>query len=133
MKSKLAALAAALLLLGCGTDPATATGNQERILPYSEQALSQATSRGGTVVIETHADWCAPCRIQAPIVAKLLREQRYRDVTIVRVGEETPKAVWKKFALVGYGTMVVYRGGKEVARGQPMTETAMRELFSARR
>lgn len=132
MTQKNAALAAALLLLGCGTDPATGAASQDRVVQYSEQALSKAMSRGGTVVIESHANWCAPCRVQAPIVAKLLREPRYRDVMIVRVGEKTPKAVWKKLDLVGYGTMIVYRDGKEVARGQPMTEAAMRELFSAR-
>lgn len=133
MKPGLAALAAALLLLGCETDPATATGNRDRVVPYSEQVLSRAMSRGGTVVVETYANWCAPCRIQAPVVAKLLREPGYRDLTIVRVGEQTPKAVWRKFDLVGYGTMIVFRGGKEVARGQPTTEAAMRKMFSASR
>ncbi len=133
MKAKSSVFVAALLLLVCGTASTADAARQDQIAPYSEQALSQALARGEAVVIESYAQWCAPCRIQAPIVAKLLREPRYRDVTIIRVGENTPKAEWKKLGLVGFGTMIVYRRGKEVARGQPTTEVGMRELFSAGR
>lgn len=131
MKAKSSVFVAALLLFGCGTASTADAARQDQIVPYSEQALSQALSRGEVVVIESYASWCAPCRIQAPIVAKLLREPRYREVTIIRVGEKTPKAAWRKLGLVGFGTMIVYRRGKEVARGQPTTEVAIRALLSS--
>lgn len=131
MIAKSSVFVATLLLFGCGTDSTADATPLKQIMPYSEQALSQALTRSDIVVLETYAQWCAPCRVQAPIIAKLMREPRYKNVTIVRIGENTPKTDWKKLGLVGFGTIIVYRGGKEVARGQPMTETAMRKLLSA--
>lgn len=124
-------VAAALALFVCAGTAAPDARESRRIIPYSAAGLEAAKAAKGVVVVETYADWCAPCRIQAPILAKLLREPRFSNVTVVRVGEDVPKSVWKKLDLIGFGTMIVYRGGIEVARGQPMTEADMRRLFTA--
>ncbi|MCA1662637.1 MAG: hypothetical protein LC648_11050 [Novosphingobium sp.] len=46
----------------------------------------------------------------------------------MRIGEKTPSATWKRFRLSGYGTLVIYKGNREVARGTPTTERAVADL-----
>ncbi len=40
-----------------------------------------------------------------------------------------PNAVWKRFKLHGCGTLVVFKGTSEVARGAPTNEAALIELL----
>jgi thioredoxin 1 len=99
---------------------------------YDDSLFEQAQSAGRTVVIDSYASWCLPCRIQAPILARLKQEGSFAKIVILRVGEDSPKAVWRRFRLAGYGMVVVYRNRREVARGMPTTEVAMRKLLSAK-
>ena len=98
---------------------------------YDNSLFEQAQSAGRIVVVDSYASWCLPCRIQAPILARLKQDERFSEILVLHVGEKSPKAVWRKFRLPGYGMLVVYRNGREVARGMPTTEAAMRELLSA--
>lgn len=100
-------------------------------LPYDDRLFEQAQSAGRTVVVDTYAAWCLPCRIQAPILARLKQDERFAEILVMRVGEDSPKSVWRKFSLPGYGMMVVYRRGREIARGMPTSEATMRILLSA--
>jgi len=96
---------------------------------YDDKAFAEAQSAGRAIVIETYAPWCLPCRVQAPILARLRRDPDFSSILVLRVGENAPPTVWRRFALPGFGMLVVYRNGREVARGMPMSEAAMRELF----
>lgn len=96
---------------------------------YSDKAFSSAQKAEGIVVIETWAPWCLPCRIQAPIMERLKKRAEFSSMRVLRVGEETPPAVWERFRLTGYGMIVVLMNGKEVARGTPTSEKALVSLI----
>ncbi|WP_337847915.1 thioredoxin family protein [Sphingomonas sp.] len=98
-------------------------------VPFDDKAFAQAQSEGRTIVVETYAYWCLPCRIQAPILDRLRSQAAYKDVVIYRIGEKSPERVWKRFRLNGFGNLIVFRGIREVARGTPTNENAVADLL----
>ncbi|MDZ4306757.1 thioredoxin family protein [Allopontixanthobacter sp.] len=94
---------------------------------FSEAAFAQAQQGNGLVVVETYAPWCLPCKLQAPLFEKAMKQPEFRSMNVFRVVEKTPPAVWKRLRITGFGTVVVFRNGREVARGTPTTE---KDLFA---
>lgn len=93
--------------------------------PFEQVAFTRAQVEGRTVIVERHAYWCLPCRIQAPIIARLRTEPAYAEVLVFQIGEKTPSAVWKRFRLTGHGTLIVFKGEREAGRGTPTSEAAV--------
>ncbi|QLC23957.1 thioredoxin family protein [Parasphingopyxis algicola] len=118
-------LAASLLLIAMPQLTAASPPRQ-----FSDAAFSGAREQNQTIVLETYASWCAPCQIQAPILERLSRREPFSEILILRIGEETPPSVWRRFSLNGYGRLVVFKDGREVARGTPTTARAVTELLS---
>lgn len=98
---------------------------------FTHERFSQAQRLGRLIIVETYADWCAPCQIQAPIIERLRKEQRYQDLVLLRVVEDTPRTVWKELNIAGYGQFIVFRGAREISRGSPLDEASMRALLAA--
>lgn len=97
--------------------------------PFEQAAFVRAQAEGRTIIVESHASWCLPCRIQAPIIERLRAERAYAAVLVFRIGEKTPPPVWKRFRLTGYGALVVFKGEREVGRGTPTSEAAVAQLL----
>lgn len=125
MRWRSASWLAALLLAPIAPQAAFAATSAE----FGDATFAAAQARGQTIVIETYAPWCLPCRIQAPILDRLRTQAPFRDVLVLRIGEKTPNAIWRRFRLNGFGTLVVYKGGREMARGTPTNEAAITDLL----
>ena len=138
---KYALLPAALTLLAAPAS-ADSTAARDTAPPQSQrvghfgpetftQARFEAAQRQGRlIIVETYADWCAPCQIQAPIIERLSQEPRYRGLVLLRVDERTPRSVWRQLGLAGFGQFIVFRGEREIRRGSPLNEAQMRALLS---
>lgn len=98
-------------------------------IEYTDAAFVSAQTRGRTIIVETYAPWCLPCRIQAPIIDRLLTQAPFRDILLLRIGEKTPNLIWRRFRLSGFGTLVIFKGSREIARGTPTNEPAVSGLL----
>ena len=98
-------------------------------IEFTDAAFVAAQARGRTIIVESYASWCLPCRIQAPILDRLRTQAPFRDVLVLRIGERTPNAIWRRFRLNGFGTLVVFKGSREMARGTPTNEAAVTDLL----
>lgn len=67
------------------------------------------------VVVDFWADWCAPCRMVAPELAKLA-EQRAGAVVVAKVDTEALPEVAGRFGIRSIPTMIAFRGGRESKR-----------------
>jgi len=75
------------------------------------------------LLVEFGATWCGPCKALLPVLERLADE----NVGRVRVAEadidEAP-GIAKRFGIRGAPTVVVFRGGVEVARHLGVTSRA---------
>lgn len=67
------------------------------------------------VIVDFFAEWCGPCRMMAPVFAELARRQR-GEALVVKVDTDRSPAVSARFGIRSIPTIVVLRGGVEVAR-----------------
>jgi thioredoxin 1 len=68
----------------------------------------------GPLVVDFHAEWCGPCRVLGPIVARLAREHPEVRVASVDVDEEPELAA--RFGVFSIPTVIRFDGGEETLR-----------------
>jgi thioredoxin 2 len=67
------------------------------------------------VIVDFYADWCGPCKIMAPLFDDLARE-RMGAVLVAKLDTDRNPRTAQAFDVRGIPTLIVFRGGKEVAR-----------------
>ena len=75
------------------------------------------------VVIDCWADWCAPCKMIAPIIEELAKKYKGR-IVFGKLDVSKNKTVPAKFGIRGIPTLLVFNKGKLVDRivgVQPMS------------
>lgn len=83
------------------------------------------------VLVDFYADWCGPCRMMAPSVESLAREQVGRAI-IAKLDTDRNQKTAGEFAIRGIPTSIVFRGGKEVGRQVGAVPKAGLEALLAR-
>ncbi|WTU05005.1 thioredoxin [Kitasatospora sp. NBC_00070] len=76
---------------------------------FAEQVLAAE----GPVLVEFTADWCPPCRMMAPVLADIAREQAHR-LTVVQLDVDRNPQTQAAYAVLSMPTMVVFRDGRPV-------------------
>jgi thioredoxin-like negative regulator of GroEL len=122
MKRRHALLSIAAIALAIAT-PVFASGQDP--LP----GFKQAVAAGGPVLVHVTAPWCGECKLQKPIVAKLLSTPDFKDMKEFRVDFDTQKDVLKQLHVQMQSTLIVYKGGKEVDRMTGKTNPAVIEAI----
>ena len=88
----------------------------DRPQPISAEALDRIVAETDVpVVIDFYADWCGPCRLMAPILDALALE-RAGEVLVGKLDTDRYPAVTMRFGVRGIPTLIVFSGGREVAR-----------------
>lgn len=91
--------------------PAYAAGMQ----PFGT-ANFEAAREKGPVVVHIDATWCPTCRAQKPILSKLLGDPKFSKVAAFTIDYDSEKPTLKALNAPDRSTIIVFKGGKEVAR-----------------
>ncbi len=67
------------------------------------------------VLVDVWAPWCAPCRMMAPAFAAAAAELE-PQVRLVKLNSDVEQAVAAQLGISGIPTLLLFRGGREVAR-----------------
>jgi thioredoxin 2 len=67
------------------------------------------------VVVDFWADWCAPCKMMAPVFAQAAREQRTR-LRMAKLDTEAQGEIAQRYAIRSIPTLVAFKGGRELDR-----------------
>jgi len=86
------------------------TANQRR----SGKRLEHIIQKGVTLVDFT-APWCAPCRIQGPIIKQLARKYK-RTAQVVNLNVDDHRPLAMRFGITSIPTLVIFKNGVEIQR-----------------
>lgn len=82
----------------------------------TEVEFNQLQKEGKSILVVVHAPWCPTCRAQAPIINELLSENEFKEIIALRVDFDSQKDILKKLNVSKQSTLILFKGGKEVAR-----------------
>jgi thioredoxin 1 len=86
----------------------------DKVLQVSDADFDEKVVRGqGLTVVDFWAEWCAPCRMIAPILEELAEEYTGR-VTIAKLNvDENPRTA-ARFGIRSIPTLLLFKGGERI-------------------
>ncbi len=80
------------------------------ILNVNKNNFHEIKNSSKPVLLDFYADWCAPCRMMAPVVAEIAAENPQYLVGKINVTNEPELA--QMFNVMSIPTLVVFKDGK---------------------
>ncbi|MGN0242345.1 MAG: thioredoxin [Candidatus Weimeria sp.] len=80
----------------------------------SDNFDSEVLKSDKPVLVDMWATWCAPCRMQGPIVEKLADE--LTDVKIGKLDVDENSDIAEKYNVMSIPTLLVFKGGEVVQK-----------------
>jgi thioredoxin 1 len=93
---------------------------------------SEVLNKPGIVLVDFYADWCGPCKMVAPILDELAKEQP--DVAFVKVDVDKENALSDQYSITSLPTFLIFKGGKVVSQfiGAQGKETFQQQISQAK-
>jgi thioredoxin 1 len=63
------------------------------------------------VVVDFHALWCAPCRMQAPVLEEIASEMGNR-IKVIKIDVDKNPELANRFSIRGVPTLMIFQQGK---------------------
>ena len=93
------------------------------ILHVHANNFEQVVQSEKPVLLDFYADWCGPCRMVAPILEEIAREND--QVLIAKINVDEEPALAQQFGIVSIPTLIVMKGGQivqQVAGARPKAQ-----------
>ncbi len=101
-------------------------------LALDEGRFAKHLGRGDLpLVVDFWAPWCAPCRAMAPAFEAVARRIE-PQARLIKVNTEEAQALAGRYGIRSIPTLVVFRGGREVARTSGAMDAAALESWIRR-
>ena len=71
------------------------------------------------VLIDFFADWCYPCKMMAPVVEELSKEE---SIKVGKVNIDENQELAEKYGVESIPTIIVFKNGKEYKRQVGVTD-----------
>ena len=89
----------------------------------------QVTGVRGSVLVDFTATWCPPCRVIAPVLEEIAREQAGK-LTILALDADDNMGITSRYGVMSFPTLLLFRDGQPVKQiiGARPKASLMREL-----
>jgi len=67
------------------------------------------------VIVDFHALWCSPCKMQSPILKELATELG-ESVRVIKIDVDTNNQIAGRYNVQSVPTIIVFKNGKQVWR-----------------
>ncbi len=81
------------------------------------------------VLVDFWAEWCGPCKMMAPMFARAA-ETLEPDVQLLKVDTEALPDVAARYGIRSIPTLILFRGGREIARQAGAMDAATIERWT---
>ena len=79
------------------------------------------------VLVDFYADWCAPCKMVAPLVDEIAHQQMGK-MLVVKVDTDAAPEVAMRYEIRSIPTIIVFDAGEEVERSLGFEPERVREI-----
>jgi thioredoxin 1 len=100
--------------------------------PFDQKAFEAAQAAGKPILVEVYAPWCPVCRAQAPILARLRGDAKFRNLVSFNVDFDSQKDLLKKLNVQKQSTLIVFKGRQEAGRSTGDTNAGSIEALLAK-
>lgn len=76
---------------------------------------SEVLDAKGKVLVDFWAPWCGPCKMQGPILEKLVASGEIQ-AKIVKVNTDENPGIASQFSIQSIPTLIIFENGKEIER-----------------
>lgn len=95
-----------------GAVPATAAEWKD----FTAEDFTAAKSAGKPILVDVFAAWCPVCRAQNPILVKLAKEPKYKDLVVFKLDYDMQKADLIPLKVQRQSTLILFKGDNELDR-----------------
>ena len=90
--------------------------------PFDQAAFEAAQAAGKPILVEISAPWCPICKAQAPTLARLKSEPRFKELVSFNIDFDTQKDLLRQFNVQKQSTLIVFKGKQETGRSTGVTD-----------
>lgn len=111
-----------LALTGLALAAGLSIASAGETIPFTAPAFAAAQEAGKPILIAVSAPWCAICKAQKPILAKLSADPRFKDLQIFAIDFDSQKALLRSLNVRMQSTLIAYKGATETGRSVGETQ-----------
>jgi len=108
-----------------------ASGFAAAAVPFSEATFASIAQSGEVAVVGFHSPTCASCKVQKPNLEAVLKEDEFKNVKGLLADFDDSAEFRQELSkpVRGPATIVVFKGGQEIARLNATKKDAIREVL----
>ena len=99
-----------------------ASAHAATVQPYQQAAFAAAQQADKPILIFVEAPWCPTCAKERPILSDLYGSPAFEDLQVFTIDFDTSKPLLQALNVRMQSTLIVYHGGKEIARATGVTD-----------